>query len=216
MIRRPPRSTLFPYTTLFRSEYPFRRDKFDKETIIFQLPDNSLKKSNDRMFKKHYEIMNTSQLSVVIDSLNKEYNLRRKQFQTRLLEYNYFKYEPNVISENNPTKFINDSIRKYKEPDKLTSEFNLDSIYNNLKNIELVIGPIFGRQDYLYNIHYNIFDYTSMSKQLEESGFVNVHKYDWQETEHATIDDYSQAYIPHMDKKNGILISLNVECNKPI
>src|ERR1035441_11108869 len=23
MIRRPPRSTLFPYTTLFRSEYPF-------------------------------------------------------------------------------------------------------------------------------------------------------------------------------------------------
>lgn len=89
-------------------------------------------------------------------------------------------------------------------------------VYNNLKNIELVIGPIFGRQDYLYNIHYNIFDYTSMSKQLEESGFVNVHKYDWQETEHATIDDYSQAYIPHMDKKNGILISLNVECNKPI
>jgi len=117
-----------------KKEYPYRRDKFDKETIIFQLPDNSLKKSNDRMFKKHYEIMNTSQLSVVIDSLNKEYNLRKRQFQNRLLEYNYFKYEPKVIRENNPRKFINDSVRKYKEPDKLTSEFNLDSIYNNLKN----------------------------------------------------------------------------------
>src|SRR3712207_7618555 len=26
MIRRPPRSTLFPYTTLFRSDYPIGRD----------------------------------------------------------------------------------------------------------------------------------------------------------------------------------------------
>src|SRR2546422_4938673 len=28
MIRRPPRSTLFPYTTLFRSRYGLRRQKF--------------------------------------------------------------------------------------------------------------------------------------------------------------------------------------------
>src|SRR5258708_36116977 len=27
MIRRPPRSTLFPYTTLFRSQFSFRREK---------------------------------------------------------------------------------------------------------------------------------------------------------------------------------------------
>ncbi|RPJ57790.1 MAG: methyltransferase, partial [Dehalococcoidia bacterium] len=26
--------------------------------------------------------------------------------------------------------------------------------------------------------------------------------------------DYSQAYIPHMDKENGILISLNVEATR--
>src|SRR3712207_7344562 len=28
MIRRPPRSTLFPYTTLFRSEFPFEGSAF--------------------------------------------------------------------------------------------------------------------------------------------------------------------------------------------
>src|SRR2546425_7948982 len=28
MIRRPPRSTLFPYTTLFRSKSPFKRNQF--------------------------------------------------------------------------------------------------------------------------------------------------------------------------------------------
>src|SRR2546430_13130766 len=30
MIRRPPRSTLFPYTTLFRSVYTKRQNDFDK------------------------------------------------------------------------------------------------------------------------------------------------------------------------------------------
>ena len=31
---------------------------------------------------------------------------------------------------------------------------------------------------------------------------------------HSDIDDYSQAYIPHMDKDNGTLMSLNVEAIK--
>src|SRR3712207_7870103 len=32
MIRRPPRSTLFPYTTLFRSDEPVRRDVLEQES----------------------------------------------------------------------------------------------------------------------------------------------------------------------------------------
>src|SRR2546430_12332968 len=32
MIRRPPRSTLFPYTTLFRSE-EFERERFSEESV---------------------------------------------------------------------------------------------------------------------------------------------------------------------------------------
>lgn len=82
------------------------------------------------------------------------------------------------------------------------------------KDLGLVIGALFGRQDYLYNIHYNVFDFTSLSALLGEAGFEEVKRYDWRETEHADIDDYSQAYIPHMDKENGLLISLNVECKK--
>src|SRR2546430_9250498 len=33
MIRRPPRSTLFPYTTLFRSEVGLERSRDDEETV---------------------------------------------------------------------------------------------------------------------------------------------------------------------------------------
>lgn len=83
------------------------------------------------------------------------------------------------------------------------------------QKLELVIGALFGRQDYLYNIHYNVFDYPTLYRILEEVGFHQVRRYDWRETEHAAIDDYSQAYIPHMDKEHGIQISLNIECVKP-
>jgi len=94
---------------------------------------------------------------------------------------------------------------------------SLCDVYQRHGNqLKLVIGPLFGRQDYLYNIHYNAFDYQTLSNALGEAGFGQVRRYDWRETEHATIDDYSQAYIPHMDKENGIHISLNIECVKPL
>ncbi|MEH6824336.1 MAG: methyltransferase domain-containing protein [Motiliproteus sp.] len=92
---------------------------------------------------------------------------------------------------------------------------SLCKVYERYGKLELVIGALFGRQDYLYNIHYNVFDYPELTKTLEQSGFHRVAHYDWRDTEHAAIDDYSQAYVPHMDKDNGIQISLNVECEKP-
>ncbi len=90
----------------------------------------------------------------------------------------------------------------------------LVEIYRRTSDLNLVIGPLFGRQDYLYNIHYNVFDFASLRHDLEEAGFSNVSLYDWRETEHAAIDDYSQAYYPHMDKENGTLVSLNVTAVK--
>lgn len=87
-------------------------------------------------------------------------------------------------------------------------------VYEKYKDLSLVIGPLFGRQDYLYNIHYNMFDFNSLNKTLNEAGFNKVYKYDAFKTDHADIDDYSKAYIPHMDFENGICISLNVEAIK--
>lgn len=90
----------------------------------------------------------------------------------------------------------------------------LCEVYRRYKDISKIVGPIFGKQDYLYNIHYNVFDFESLSAVLASAGFGKIQRYDWRETEHADVDDFSQAYIPHMDKENGILISLNVECVK--
>jgi SAM-dependent methyltransferase len=86
--------------------------------------------------------------------------------------------------------------------------------------IEKFLGPLYGKMETnscygpTYCYHKTAYDFPSLKNLLESHGFKNVRRYYWRDTEHAHIDDHSQAYLPHMDKQNGTLISLNVECNK--
>ncbi len=67
-----------------------------------------------------------------------------------------------------------------------------------------------------YDRHGMIFDFKLLESGLKEAGFKNIRKYDWRETELAKLgnDDYSQAYLPHMDKENGQLMMLNIVAEK--
>lgn len=62
--------------------------------------------------------------------------------------------------------------------------------------------------------HKTVWNFTLLSEFLQSNGFSDVRRYDWRQTIHKDYDDHSQAYYPHMDKENGILISLNVEATK--
>lgn len=88
------------------------------------------------------------------------------------------------------------------------------AVYQKYKDFKLVLGPLMGGQTYLYNFHNMLFDFNFLEELLRNVGFNMIEKYDWRKTEHAHIDDYSQAYIPHMNKENGLPISLNVEAIK--
>jgi len=90
----------------------------------------------------------------------------------------------------------------------------LVEVYLETKDLKLVLGSLVGRQDYPENIHYMVFDYSYLSEVLTRVGFAHIHRYDWRQTIHKDYDDYSQAYIPHMTKEHGTLISLNVEATK--
>ena len=90
----------------------------------------------------------------------------------------------------------------------------LIDLYKDTGDLSHIIGPLFGRQDYLYNFHYMVYDYKTLSRVLCEAGFLDVRVYDWRKTEHAFLDDFSQSYWPHMDKEKGTLLSLNVEATK--
>ena len=86
--------------------------------------------------------------------------------------------------------------------------------YMEKKDIRELIGFTSGGQRSEYDYHKIIFDFYSLKNLLEKVGFENVERYDWKLTSHSHIDDYSQSYLPHMDKENGTLMSLNVEATK--
>jgi predicted SAM-dependent methyltransferase len=90
----------------------------------------------------------------------------------------------------------------------------LVEVYLKYKDLKLILGPLVGGQDYPENTHYVVFDFISLSEVLKKVGFKKIYRYDWRKTIHKDYDDFSQAYIPHMDKERGILISLNVEAKK--
>jgi len=83
--------------------------------------------------------------------------------------------------------------------------------YFKFRDVRRLSGIMYGRQDYPENNHCWCWDFKELKKDLQEAGFDNIERYDWRQTDHSQIDDYSQAYLPHMDKENGMLMSLNVE-----
>jgi len=77
-----------------------------------------------------------------------------------------------------------------------------------------LVGLVAGGQRTPYDFHKMIFDESLLTAFLRRVGFAEVRRWDWRRTEHAAIDDYSQAYLPHLDRDNGQLMSLNLEAVK--
>tara|TARA_A100001515_G_scaffold27578_1_gene21211 strand:+ start:279 stop:806 length:528 start_codon:yes stop_codon:yes gene_type:complete len=88
------------------------------------------------------------------------------------------------------------------------------NLYKNGYSLSSFLGPLYGEMGDPPFYHKTVYDYASLKTILYDCGFKSVSKYDWRDTDHAEFDDHSQAYLPHMDKDNGTLISLNVEAVK--
>ena len=87
-------------------------------------------------------------------------------------------------------------------------------------DIKYISGPILG----IWEVspgktiqHKCLYDYEKLKCRLKDCGFPSVYFWDWKQVfvgALANFDDYSQAYLPHMHKEDGVLISLNVEAVK--
>jgi predicted SAM-dependent methyltransferase len=77
-----------------------------------------------------------------------------------------------------------------------------------------LVGLVVGGQRDRFDFHKMIFDEAFLRADLLAQGFREVRRWDWRTSEHAAVDDYSQAYIPHLDKDAGRLMSLNLEAIK--
>ncbi len=81
-------------------------------------------------------------------------------------------------------------------------------------DIRDVMGLVVGGQATSDDVHRTLFDEANLGELLLDVGFDSVDRYDWRQTEHAGFDDLSQSYLPHLDKTDGVLVSLNVEAIK--
>lgn len=93
-------------------------------------------------------------------------------------------------------------------------------VYSQTKDLKSILGPLFGRMtiegksDNNFIYHKTVYNFNLLKDLLQDTGFLNIELYDWKQTEHHMFDDHSQAYFPHLDKENGLLISLNIQCEK--
>jgi predicted SAM-dependent methyltransferase len=83
--------------------------------------------------------------------------------------------------------------------------------YIKTSDLKPIMGLLYGGQDYDENYHYVTFDTLSLTKDLTDIGFSDVENWDCESYEG---DDFSKAYLPHKDKENGILMSLNLLATK--
>tara|TARA_Y100000996_G_C22451069_1_gene613884 strand:+ start:464 stop:997 length:534 start_codon:yes stop_codon:yes gene_type:complete len=109
------------------------------------------------------------------------------------------------------SKLKKNGILRLAVPDfKIISKLYLEG--NSLKKF---IGPLYGRMELNEEkiFHKFCYDEEILSELLEKIGFKNIRRWDHNLVCHGNFDDHSQAYLPHMDKENGTLISLNLECD---
>ena len=136
--------------------YPHRRQKFEKQVVIFELTGLDFSRTDEDLFKNNFQMMNLMQLEYAEDSLNSAFDKQIKRFASTLSTGNYFKKETLLIESQKKKAKIKptqpkkikrtlviqeqDSIIKINQDSKsdslhiLSHSFNLDSIYNSQKN----------------------------------------------------------------------------------
>lgn len=88
--------------------------------------------------------------------------------------------------------------------------------YLSSGDLERVMGLLYGGQDYEYNFHFQTYDFKRMEHLLTDAGFSKISRYNWYEFLPENFDDFSRAYLPHMDFEHGRLMSLNITAIKNI
>jgi len=86
--------------------------------------------------------------------------------------------------------------------------------YQKTRNLDELMGLLYGGQRNEYDFHYMTFNFDSLTKLLREIGFNKIEKYDPLTFIPEKYDDYSRAYLPHMDFKHGDLMSLNIVASR--
>ena len=70
-------------------EYPLEHDKFNRQQILIRLQGDSLVRTDQDLFKHHYQMMNNDQLRQSEDSINNDFDKRKNSFASNLMRSDY-------------------------------------------------------------------------------------------------------------------------------
>ena len=108
------------------NSYPMRRNKFERERLVFELSGFQLKRTDESLFKDNYQMLTMGELNEAIDSMRRKFTEKRERFYRRILTNHLFKKESGY--------YIKDSSRYkklYTPLDDITVQLDVDSIYEN-------------------------------------------------------------------------------------
>jgi lipopolysaccharide export system permease protein len=74
-----------------RTSYPQRRHTFDEQKIVFDLTGFGLKRSDENLFKSHYQMLGTKELSFTMDTLQIKILEQKTNFKDNISRTNYFR-----------------------------------------------------------------------------------------------------------------------------
>ena len=107
-------------------KYPARKDEFSEQTVVLSLSGFDLERSSDDLFRSTSWMLNLSQLSFYVDSLNNEYNTKYNQ------QFKEFR-DTRVFTERSILYNIDG---KNGEPGKDSLAFNPNSLYGKLRSYD--------------------------------------------------------------------------------
>jgi len=145
-----------------REKHPFRRDKFDEQTIRVRVKDFEFDRRDENVFKNSYRMLNISQLKIMKDSLDIEYY---KKLRSYILQININSSLSRKVFK---LTALNDTL-KHKNELEADSTFNFDEYFggidkwvkaeitesalekarNNIQNLNLYQRQLYERKKYI-------------------------------------------------------------------
>lgn len=105
-----------------RKTFPFRRLKFDKETVLIDLPGTDLKRTDESSFRSASMMLNLKQLKFTIDSVQDFLDTKKAGDARRLLASNYQRSKSSNRQQD--SILIERSQGLYYDPDSLFRNFD--------------------------------------------------------------------------------------------
>jgi lipopolysaccharide export system permease protein len=95
----------------YKKTYPFRRDKFSRQTINIPLEGFDFERTEEGMFRNNFQMMNLKQLSYATDSIKKELLSDSRELKTRIDNGNLY---PSTINNAIDTNLKKSKIKSYR------------------------------------------------------------------------------------------------------